>query len=116
MAIFSEILENKTTESIVYRGKKIDVTFMPDKLKQSEWESVGEADLTEQERSERIIELLSKVIDSWTLEKKKGENDFPPTVENLSREDFPSPLLLALFDRLLYLRQTAAGKLKVVKI
>lgn len=110
--LFEELINNVVTETITFRGKRIDVRFAPERITASDFEELQKVD--EAGQSDKAIQLLAKGIEGWTLEITKGENDFPPTVENLSRDDFPQSLLLALFDRLIYLQQSATGKLKTL--
>lgn len=110
--LFDELVNNIVTETITFRGKRIDVRFTPERITAADFEELRGA--SEAEASEKAIELLAKGIEGWSLEVTPGEDDFPPTAENLSRPDFPQSLLLALFDRLVHLQQSATGKLKTL--
>lgn len=110
--LFNDLVNNEVTETITFRGKRIDVRFVPERITADDYEALRSAG--EDGANEKAVEILAKGIASWSIELTEGENDFPPTVENLGRPDFPQSLLLALFDRLVFLQQSATGKLKTL--
>jgi hypothetical protein len=105
---FAELLDNKLSESIVFRGKKLDVVFYPERVQREDWERFENKDLNAKEREEVIADVLAIAVDSWSLE------DMKPTKETFLRPDFPASLFLAIFDRLIHLRNSASGKFKVL--
>ena len=108
--LFEELINNIVTETITFRGKRIDVRFAPERITSEDFEALQAAG---SDASGKAVEILAKGIDGWSIKLSEDE-DFEPSFENLSRPDFPQSLLLALFDRLIYLQQTATGKLKTL--
>jgi len=109
--LFEDLKNSVVTETITFRGKRIDVRFTPEHITADDFEELRK--VGDESQSEKAIELLAKGIEGWSIRLSEDE-EFEPSVENLSRPDFPQSLLLALFDRLIYLQQTATGKLKTL--
>lgn len=105
----SELVDNIVTETIEFRGHKVEVKLKPDCY------TIADAQALDEKGGglDLIIEYVLKGLHSWDITGEDGE-EFPKDIKTI-KSQVPEQFVIALFDRIIALKNAAVGKLRVLK-